>query len=237
MNQWTRWRWASFGIHGAIVSIPFVISAISAFLFWQRLFDSSLLAGVMVSVIDILALLGLVLHVVNIASPFQALRHLLPFVSIVPLGLEMHTLLQHNGATIAIVVSVLVTTILVVIAWQCFRTIEALFIDPVAVAVERVNTQLSVLRVSHAQLTATRAAAEEFVSEWQCHVSSASPDVSARGRTDIRRRATDRLGVDTVTVRALAEARGVSERTIWRQIRDGRLTAALSDIPQQQEET
>ena len=111
-TYWTRARWVSLGVHAGIVTIPFTISAVSAFLFWQRLFNSALLAGVMVSVVDILALLGLILFIAGITSPFQALRHLLLFVSILPLGLELYTLLAHNGMAVSVVVSVVVTAIL-----------------------------------------------------------------------------------------------------------------------------
>ena len=35
MHYWTRSRWMSLAIHVVIVLIPFLVSAVSAFLFWQ----------------------------------------------------------------------------------------------------------------------------------------------------------------------------------------------------------
>ncbi len=231
MTYWTRARWASLGIHAGIVTIPFTISAVSAFLFWQRLFNSALLAGVMVSVVDILALLGLVLFIAGIASPFQALRHLLPFVSILPLGLELHALLAHNGAPIAIAVSVAVTAILVTIAWQCFRTIEALFIDPIAAAREQAHTQLRGLLVAQAQLTQIRDVSEAFAREWARPTLVSASDTTPLTPTDTEPKpvsASDTRGtgmsLTTARVSALAQERGVSTRTIWRKVRAGELT-------------
>lgn len=230
-TYWTRARWVSLGVHAGIVTIPFTISAVSAFLFWQRLFNSALLAGVMVSVVDILALLGLILFIAGITSPFQALRHLLPFVSILPLGLELYTLLAHNGEPIAVAVSVAVTAILVTIAWQCFRTIEALFIDPVAAAREQAHAQLRGLLVAQAQLTQIRDVSEAFAREWTRPALVSAPTDTAPTQHDIAPSAvslTDtivpRKALTTAQVAALAQARGVSERTIWRKVRAGELT-------------
>ncbi len=234
-TYWTRARWMSLGVHGGIVTIPFTISAVSAFLFWQRLFNSALLAGVMVSVVDILALLGLVLFIAGIASPFQALRHLLPFVSILPLGLELYALLAHNGGPIAVAVSVAVTAILVTIAWQCFRTIESLFVDPVTAAREQAHAQLRGLLVAQAQLTQIRDVSEAFAREWT-RPALTMPDVSDApppaltttdtgvGSVSVSDRRGAGMSLTTARVSALAQAHGVSTRTIWRKVRAGELT-------------
>lgn len=176
MKHWTRKRWASLGIHTGIVLVPFSFSAASALLFWHGLFQSWLIAVPLVAVIDVLALLGLVLFIVRIDSPFQALRHLLPFVSIVPLGVELYAALEHNGVWVAAGVAGIVTVILVLIAWQCFRTIEALFIDPVTAAREQARAQLQALAISQAQLMEVRAISEAFVVEWQtAHTATSQP--------------------------------------------------------------
>jgi hypothetical protein len=235
-TYWTRARWVSLGVHAGIVTIPFTISAVSAFLFWQRLFNSALLAGVMVSVVDILALLGLILFIAGITSPFQALRHLLPFVSILPLGLELYTLLAHNGMAVSVVVSVVVTAILVTIAWQCFRTIEALFIDPVAAAREQAHAQLRGLLVAHAQLAQVRDVAETFAREWTRPAIVSTGDTKTLTATDttpppvsVADTAMPRMSLTTARVAAMAQARGVSERTIWRKVRAGELTIDESE--------
>jgi hypothetical protein len=235
-TYWTRARWVSLGVHAGIVTIPFTISAVSAFLFWQRLFNSALLAGVMVSVVDILALLGLILFIAGITSPFQALRHLLPFVSILPLGLELYTLLAHNGMAVSVVVSVVVTAILVTIAWQCFRTIEALFIDPVAAAREQAHAQLRGLLVAQAQLTQIRDVSESFAREWARPALVSAPTDTALTPPDTappvvsaNDTATPRRSLTMARVAAMAQARGVSERTIWRKVRAGELTIDESE--------
>jgi len=166
MNHWTFARKLSLVVHGTVVLIPLGFSTVSALFFWQRLFASWLLAVPMVAVIDVPALLGFALHIARIESPFVALRHALPVISIVPLGLELHALLAHNGPVVALSTAALVTIILVVIAWQCYATIERLFIDPVTAAREWSHQQLRALAVAQAQLLETRAVAESFVSEW-----------------------------------------------------------------------
>lgn len=167
MQHWTPKRKASFIIHALIVSVPFTFSTASAVLFWYSLFNSWLVAVPMVAVLDVLALIGLVLYIVQIESPFVHLRHALPFISIVPLGIELYTMLEHNGVYIAASVASVATAVLVAIAWQCFRTIERLFIDPVDAAREQVQAGLRTLAIAQAQLLETRAITEQFVQEWQ----------------------------------------------------------------------
>ncbi len=167
MKHWTWKRKASFITHTLIVLVPFSFSAVSSLLFWRSLFGSWWLAAPLVGVIDGLALLGLILAIIGIPSPFQRLRHLLPVVSVVPLGVELYNALVHNGEWVAIGAAGVVTIILVLIAWQCFSTIEALFIDPVAAAKEKARAQLQQLAVAQAQLLGVQAITAQFVGEWQ----------------------------------------------------------------------
>ena len=167
MKHWTWKRKASFIIHTIIVLVPFSFSAVSSLLFWRGLFGSWWLSAPLVGVIDGLSLLGLILAIIGIASPFQSLRHLLPVVSVVPLGVELYGALEHNGAWVALGAAGVVTIILVLIAWQCFSTIEALFIDPVAAAKEKARAQLQQLAVAQAQLLEVQAITAQFVGEWQ----------------------------------------------------------------------
>ena len=167
MKHWTWKRKASFIIHTIIVLVPFSFSAVSSLLFWRGLFGSWWLSAPLVGVIDGLSLLGLILAIIGIASPFQSLRHLLPVVSVVPLGVELYGALEHNGAWVALGAAGVVTIILVLIAWQCFSTIEALFIDPVAAAKENARAQLQQLVVAQGQLSEVHAITQQFVVEWQ----------------------------------------------------------------------
>lgn len=167
MNQWTRARWASFIIHVVFVSVPFLASSVSALLLWYALFGSWLLAVPAVLVVDVLALTGLVLFIAGVPSPFVPLRHALPFVSIVPLGRELYLLLDHNGALTAVLVTLLSVIVLTAIAWKCFATIEALFIDPIESAREKAREQLSILSIELAQLSEKNAVVGDFVTAWQ----------------------------------------------------------------------
>ncbi len=167
MKHWTTKRLASFIIHTIIVLVPFSFSAVSSLLFWHSLFGSWWLAAPLVGVIDGLALLGLILAIIGIPSPFQRLRHLLPVVSVVPLGVELYNALAHNGGLVAGGASAVVTIILVLIAWQCFSTIETLFIDPVAAAKEKTREKLQGLAIAHAELAEVRLMTQQFVDEWQ----------------------------------------------------------------------
>ena len=155
MKHWTRRRWASLGIHVAFVSVPFSLSTASALLFWRDMFQSWALAIPMVAVIEVLSLVGLILFLTRIESPFVAIRHLLPFISIVPLGREMYLLLAHNPPAVAWGLTALATGILVVIAWQCFGTIERLFMnDPEIVAQEQADALAYARSHAHAQAAA-----------------------------------------------------------------------------------
>lgn len=162
MIQWSIKRRISFAIHAVVVAIPFGFSTASAFLFWQSLFGSGWIAAPMVAVIDVLALLGLILYIARIESPFVHLRHALPFISIVPLGLELYSLLAHNAAWVQWVVTLTVSSILVAVAWQCFTTIERLFIPPLDAAREKAREQMEGVRVQLARLEEMQTVADEF---------------------------------------------------------------------------
>jgi hypothetical protein len=213
MNQWTRARWWSFGIHVAFVSIPFVASSASALLFWHTLFGSWWLAVPMVAIIDVLALTGLVLYIAGIPSPFVPLRHVLPFVSVVPLGVELYGALSHNDGVTAVIVTVIVVAIMVTVAWQCFRTIERLFVSPVTAAREKAREQLTALTVGMAQLMEQNSVVAEFVTAWQGQAVTATitdtPVALSEGESK------------TARVKALADQYGVSMSTAWRKVKAG----------------
>lgn len=165
MTHWTARRRASLAIHTAFVSVPFTISTVSALLFWRALFDSWWLAISMVVVVEVLALTGLVLHIARVPSPFTALRRLLPFISIIPLGRELYLLLAHNALWVAWSVTGVATAILVVIAWKCFTTIEALFIDPVEAAREQAREQVANFKLQLAKLEEMNMEVDRFAVE------------------------------------------------------------------------
>lgn len=238
MNHWTRKRKVSLLIHGFFVSVPFTLSTVSAVLFWHVMFDSWLLAGAMVAVLDVLALTGLVLYIARIPSPFVTMRHLLPFISIIPLGRELYLLLAHNDLWLAWLLTLVTTGVFVVVAWQCFRTIEALWIDPVSAAREQAREQVSVLETKLAQLTVLSDAADSFAWRRLSAVVQALPvddtqddsgAVSVVSADDTEAAAAvtaDRPALTRQQARLLADKLGVSERTIWRRLDAGKLSAA-----------
>lgn len=225
MRQWTRTRKLSFAVHVVFVAIPFLASSVSAFLLWETLFDSWLLALPMVAVIDVLALTGLLLFIARVPSPFVPLRRLLPFVSIVPLGRELYLLLSHNGFWLAAAVTILVVTILTVVAWQCFGTIERLFITPVEAAREKAREQLSVLSIELAQLTEKNAVVRDFVAAWQQQYQAPTPPpFRLEDFLDEMTAATSKpTPSKTQQVKQLAVEMGVSESTVWRRIEKGEI--------------
>lgn len=160
MTHWTTRRRWSLAIHTIIVLIPLTFSTVAALFFWQWLFQSWLIAGALVTVIDVLSLLGLALFIWRVPSPFQHLRHVLPFVSVVPLGYELwQQLAAHNGLWLTASVSVVVTAVLVGVAQRCYVTIEELFIDPTEAAEEKAVEQIGrasrAMQMQVAHLTVT----------------------------------------------------------------------------------
>lgn len=212
MTTWTKTRKTSFIVHVLFVAVPFLASSASALLFWRSLFDSWWLALPAVLVVDVLALMGLVLTIARVPSPFQPLRHALPFVSIVPLGRELYLLLAHNGLAIAVTVTALAVTVLTVIAWKCFDTIERLFISPVDAVRELAREQLENVTVQLASLTEANAVVEEFVTAWQHQAVRVTITEDRPALSD---------GSKTAKVKALAQEKNVSESTAWRKVKEG----------------
>lgn len=234
-QHWTNRRKASLAIHAGIVLIPLVFGTISALLFWYGLFKSWWVAAPMVAVIDVLALLGLILFICRIESPFVHLRHALPFVSIVPLGIELWQLLTpHNSVWVTAPVTVLATAIMVGVAWRCYVTIERLFVDPLTAAAELMQEQALAARQRMTQqvqaLTTTLTAMAEqqqlavsAIQEWsqrpQLTITAVQPAMPAlTGEVT--------PAVSTQAVKAYAELNDVSERTVWRQLKNGKVSVA-----------
>lgn len=211
MKNWTGKRLASFWIHTVIVIVPFLFSTISAWLFWYGLFHDGVIASAMIVVIDALALIGLVLYITRIVSPFQVLRHALPFVSIVPLGIELYGVLLPNGQALAVTVSLLATGIMVTVAALCFRTIEQLFIPPIDAAREKAEHDVQALTLTLEQLRVVSDAVGVFRS-------GATPQIVVDESTMI---------VPTLTktqrVEQLATTHGVSTSTAWRWVQSGKI--------------
>lgn len=213
MKHWTRKRLASFWIHTLIVIVPFLFSTISAWLFWYGLFQDGWIASSMIVVVDALALLGLILYIARIASPFQPLRHALPFVSIVPLGVELYGVLLPNGAWTAGAISGLSTAIMVSVAALCFRTIEQLFIPPLDAAREQAEHDVAALKLRMEQLRVVSDAVGVFRETTAPQLTVVdSPSTTVDSPPTLTK---------TEQVKRLAAARGVSVSTMWRRVQSG----------------
>jgi len=223
MNHWSLSRRLSFWVHVTFVAIPFTASSVSAFLFWSALFDSWWYAVPMVAVIDILALTGLVLFIARIPSPFVPLRHALPFVSIVPLARELYMLLSNNDNWIAIPITAVIIGIFTWIAWQCFTTIERLFIPPTQAARERERERLSYLAIELEQLAEHDSILHEFVSvltapRQKTMTVTPAPTLPDDSAPDM---VLSESNSKTARVEALAKQHHVSVSTAWRKVRSG----------------
>ena len=212
MKNWTLKRRLSFWIHSTIVIVPFLFSTVSAWLFWYGLFGDGVIASAMIVVIDALALIGLIMYITRIESPFQVLRHALPFVSIVPLGVELYRVLEPNGQTLAVTVAIVSTAIMVTVAALCFRTIERLFIPPLDAAREKAEQDVAALTLTMEQLSVVNKAVAVFRDSTTPQVIISEAIDSPTAITPITK---------TEQVKRLAAARGISVSTAWRRVQSG----------------
>lgn len=216
MEHWTFKRKVSFWTHTSIVIVPFSFSAVSAWLFWYGLFRDGVIATSMIVVVDALALLGLILYIARISSPFQVLRHALPFVSIVPLGIELYGILEPNGWGLAALIAVLATAIMVTVAALCFRTIEQLFIPPLDAAREKAAHDVQALVLTMEQLKVVSEAVDVF--RGVTTPSTPSPMIAIESDAST---ATLTPLSKTKQVEQLAAAAGVHPSTMWRRVQKG----------------
>lgn len=216
MTHWTRKRQISLAVHTLIVIVPFSFATSSAWWFWRNLFDDAVIASGMIVVIDVLALMGLALYISRIASPFQSLRHVLPFVSAVPLGVELYQALLPNGWGLAGLVATLATGIMVTVAALCFRTIEELFILPLDAAREKAQADVAHLVLAIEQLKVVQQAVDTFRTGVTLQLPAPESAMLA----------VDSMPTLTKTQRvaALAAKIGKSESTVWRKLDKGELT-------------
>lgn len=222
-QHWTNRRKASLAVHIGIVLIPFCFAAVSAGALWYSLFRDWWVAVPIVIAFDVTALLGLLLYIAKIDSPFQVLRHLLPFISVVPLGVELYQLLRvHNGIGLSATVAFIVTTLMTLIAWRCYVTIERLFVSPEVAARQMMQEQvrqLTTMLITAADMQSSiRLAVQDWSERADIRVSALTPALTG----DVM------PSVSTQAVRAYAELNDVSERTVWRQLKTGKL--AVTDI-------
>jgi hypothetical protein len=105
----------------------------------------------------------------------------------------------------------------VVIAWQCFRTIERLFIDPMEAAKEKAHEQVAAFRLELAQHEEMSLIVDAFVRErlnYHDTITTVQP-LALESTAPV-------LSLSkTARVKALAQSTGKSESTVWRGVKDG----------------
>lgn len=220
MKHWTTRRKASLAVHIGIVLVPSIFATASAGALWFSLFHDWWIAVPIVVAFDVTALLGLILYITKIDSPFQVLRHLLPFISVVPLGIELCQLLVvHNDIWLSVIVALVITAAMTWIAWRCYVTIERLFVSPEVAArqimQEQVRTLTTMLITAADMQSSIRLAVQDWSERADIRVSVLTPALTG----DVM------PSVSTQAVKAYAELNDVSERTVWRQLKNGKLAA------------
>jgi len=145
MKYWSTKRKSSLVIHSIIASIILIWSLDASVTFWQSLYKDNIFAYGTVAVVDCMTLLGMILFILKIDSPIQWLRHLLPFVSVLPLWSELQMQFAQLTSFYQYTLTAIVTSILVSLAWLIWHTIENLFIDPIEAAGEAFQHQLDVV--------------------------------------------------------------------------------------------
>lgn len=221
MRHWTARRKASLAVHIGIVLVPSIFATASAGALWFSLFRDWWIAVPIVIAFDVTALLGLILYIAKIESPFQMLRHLLPFVSVVPLGIELcQLLLAHNDIWLSVIVALVITTVMTWIAWRCYVTIERLFVSPEVAArqvmQEQVRSLTTMLLTAADMQSSIRLAVQDWSERADIRVSAVTPALTGEVTA----------AVSTQAVKAYAELNDVSERTVWRQLKSGKVSVA-----------
>jgi hypothetical protein len=166
MIYWSTRRKISLAVHSLLAALLLVWSLNASVAFWQSLYADVVFAYGTVAVIDCIALLGMALHIARVQSPLRWLRHLLPFVSALPLWSELFAQFGHLGARSRYALTAFVTAVLVGLAWLAWHTIERLFVDPVEAAGERMQEQLEIVRTTMRQLHDAHTRVHSFAAEY-----------------------------------------------------------------------
>lgn len=148
MTNWARKRQLSLAAHLLFGFVPLAVGTVAAFTVWSALFGSWQPAAILLGTLEILAIASLILYIAHIEWPLAWVRHLIPFLSMVPLGYELYRLLEPNGWAIAGSLALAVTGWFVYLSYCLFRSLEGLFIDPIEAARERAYTEMQSLRLT-----------------------------------------------------------------------------------------
>lgn len=138
----------SLALHAAIPAVTLVWSFASAFFFWGATFGSPWIALGAVVTVEALGLLGFAMHVLDVTSSrfWRTLRFLLPLLPVPSLLFSLHGIVGAHATWIADAalrlrldrdgmawaVAIVLTVVVVTIAWGSWNALEALLIDPVA---------------------------------------------------------------------------------------------------------
>lgn len=166
-TPWTARRKISFVFHALYALLTIGIGAASALLLWQQWFDSWWVASVIISVIEVLCILSLILHIARIEWPLSDLRHVLPFLAIVPLGVELHTLMAANPLNSGFTTFAIPGVLTIWFIWlevKILASLEGLFISPTEAAKEHAVAEMGRIGVSLTRYQTLRDEAERFAS-------------------------------------------------------------------------
>lgn len=167
MKNWTPKRKISLAVHAAFVAVPLAAGTISALIFWGDWFGDWRFAVPIVASVELVAFVGLLLHLTAIDSPLARLRHLLPLVSIGPLSYEVYKLLAHNGPVVAGLLTAFLATVAATLVRQCFGKIEELCTaTAVELAVEQARAKLEPVAIALASSTQTVELVNGYLAAW-----------------------------------------------------------------------
>lgn len=165
-SLWDDRRRISFAVHLAFLSITIVSGFVAALMLWDGWFDSWPAAIVAVTSVEVLSLTSLVLYIAKIEWPLASLRHIIPFLSILPLGYELHLFLDANpsnkGGWVPIVIPIAISIWFVFLSFKLIHSLEGLFIDPVTAAREAARSKMQAVATTLAAYHETKTAAEGF---------------------------------------------------------------------------
>ncbi len=141
MQNWTRERRQSFWIHLTFVLVPALSAVVAAFDLWATIFGSWLFSAPLVVAVEGVAGMGFYLKLRRIDSPFVTARHFIPVISISSLGYMLWWYLDSIGKppSVAIGVTAFVVVLFGGLFVACIRKLEALVIDPLQAAEEKME--------------------------------------------------------------------------------------------------
>lgn len=144
-NNWTTARKVSLAVHLTVAIVIMIWSVGASITFWLSVYKDEIFAYATVFIIDFMALFGMGLRVFRIKSPIQALRLLLPYVSVIPLYIELYDQFSKLDNFYRMILTISIVLILIVLTFFVWRTIERLFVDDLTASSEMIEDKIKQL--------------------------------------------------------------------------------------------